>query len=280
MKKNITLPALALVGGLAGFVLRRWQLSSAFDPDSGLFAHGSPATYGLMVVTTLIIALIAVLLRGPVAAPKDFLSAFGCPQAGQMTILAASGLLFIVAGLLGLREGLELLQLWKISPDRIQVTYPAARLLTAALCLPTGGEVLLMGRGGYRGQMPATMVCLAPVPALVGLVWLFATHLENGVSPILMKYGFSLSAAAALMLAHYYVAGFFFGRQRPRPCLFWALTGVVLGLISLADGLTLAVTVLTVAFVLSSLGSSFALLGNCFASSQIQRPVNEDNRTI
>ena len=35
MRKDIVLPALAAAGGAAGFVLRRWQLASAYQPETG-----------------------------------------------------------------------------------------------------------------------------------------------------------------------------------------------------------------------------------------------------
>ena len=47
MRKDITLPILALAGGAAGFLLRRWQLASAYLPETGLFLRGAPSTYAL-----------------------------------------------------------------------------------------------------------------------------------------------------------------------------------------------------------------------------------------
>ena len=54
MRKNIILPALAVAGGAAGFLLRRWQLASAYQPDTGLFVHGAPATGALLGLTALL----------------------------------------------------------------------------------------------------------------------------------------------------------------------------------------------------------------------------------
>ena len=35
MRKEILLPAVAVAGGGAGFVLRRWELATAFEADTG-----------------------------------------------------------------------------------------------------------------------------------------------------------------------------------------------------------------------------------------------------
>ena len=44
MGKHVALPALATAGGAAAFVLRRWQLASAYDAETQLFRSGSPAS--------------------------------------------------------------------------------------------------------------------------------------------------------------------------------------------------------------------------------------------
>lgn len=267
MRKDIILPGLAVAGGAAGFALRKWQLSAAYHPETGLFTHGFPATYALLGLTAVLIVLFVLFLlavRTTTQVPSDFLPAFGSPEAGQMTVWAAAGLLFFAAGLVNLMEGVQMLQLWQATPaldrDPTQLTLTVALLLCALLCFPAGAGVLLMGRSAYRWEMPQSLWYLAPMPAFVGLLWLFSTHLENGTQPVLMKYGFTLAAAAFLMLGHYYVAGFLFDRPRPRRALFFSLSGVVLGLTSLADGLSLGTCVLTLAFVLSALGFTRALL--------------------
>lgn len=264
MRKDIILPGLAVAGGAAGFALRKWQLSAAYHPETGLFTHGFPATYALLGLTAVLIVLFLLAVRTTTQVPSDFLPAFGSPEAGQMTVWAAAGLLFLAAGLVNLMEGVQMLQLWQATPaldrDPTQLTLTVALLLCALLCFPAGAGVLLMGRSAYRWELPQSLGYLAPMPAFVGLLWLFSTHLENGTQPVLMKYGFTLAAAAFLMLGHYYVAGFLFDRPRPRRALFFSLSGVVLGLTSLADGLSLGTCVLTLAFVLSALGFTRALL--------------------
>ena len=275
MRKDIILPGLALAGGIAGFALRKWQLSSAFHPETGLFTHGAPSTYALLGLTVLLLVLVPLLLLGKHETPQSFLPAFGSPESGQMTLWASAGLLFLAAGLINLMEGGQLLQLWQatqpLDRDPTQLTLTAARLLCALLCLPAGAAVLLLGRGAYRWTLPDSLGYLAPMPAFAGLVWLFSTHLEHGTEPVFLRYGFALAAAAFLMLAHYYIAGFLFARPRPRRTLFFALSGVVLGLTSLADGLSLGESVLTLAFSLSALGFARALLVGVFGPGWPER---------
>lgn len=260
MRRDIFLPVLAVAGGVAGFFLRRWQLASAYDPETELFVHSAPATRALLGLTALLALAFLLAVLKKKEGLDDFLPAFGSPSTGQMTIFAAAGLLMMAAGMAGLFSGLQAIQLWQLAPEEYQLSTLATRLLAAALCLPAGNAVLLMGRMAYRGELDKLACFLSPFPALAALVWLFSTHLEHGTEPVLMKYALGLFAALLLTLAHYCVAGFLYGKPRPRGTLFFALTGVALGITALADGPDLFAAVATAAFSLSALGFARALL--------------------
>ena len=261
MRKNMILPALAVAGGAAGFLLRRWQLASAYQPDTGLFVHGAPATGALLGLTALLMVVFLVLVCKRREGLDDFLPAFGSPSVGQMTVLAAAGLLLFAAGGFGLREGFRTFRLWQAAPEMYQLSAPVSQMLTGALCLAAGFGVLYMGQMAYRGRILDGACLLAPFPALAALVWLFAAHLKHGTEPVLMKYGFSLFAALLFTMAHYYIAGVLYGKPRPRRVLFCALLGAAVGITSLADGLDLFTAAATAAFTLSALGFAHGLLG-------------------
>lgn len=279
MRKDILLPGLALAGGGLGFALRRWQLVSAFQSELGLFTRGAPATYALLAVTAGLFLMFFALLQGKSKKPTDFIPAFRCTQAGQMTVLAAAGLLFFAAGLLNLRDGAVQLQVWQLTSieDRqsTQLTLTFLRLTQGALCLPSGAAVLLLGRAAYRESLPDPACLLAPFPAFAGLAWTLSAHMDNGTQPVLMRYGFLLFAAICFTLALYYVAGFLFNRPCPRRAAFFALAGVTLGGAALVDGLPLSTSALLLAFTLSSLGFAYGLLGNVFGPDRPEQPQDE-----
>ncbi len=276
MRKDIILPALAVAGGAAGFFLRRWQLASAYQPDLGLFVNGAPATCALLGFTALMAVVFLLSSLKKREGLDDFLPAFGSPDAGQMAVLAAAGLLLFAAGGLGMQGGFQALRLWRTAPELYQLSLPASQLLTGALCIPAGLGLLHMGRMAYRGALNHSGCFLASFPALAALVWVFASHLKHGTEPVLMKYGFSLFAALLLTLAHYYAAGFLYGRPRPRRTLFCALMGVTVGITSLAGGPDLFTAAATAAFSLSALGFARALLGGPWPE-RMPPPQEEDS---
>lgn len=273
MRKDILLPGIALAGGVVGFGLRMMQLSQAYDPETQLFRSGSPLTFALLGLVTLL-ALLFLLVRKQAHSPDDFLSAFRAPLPFHMAMMAASAFLFFGAGVLGLLEGLETLSFWRLDPESSMITYPISLLLCAVLCFPAGLATLLLGRATYREDLSPAVSLLASFPGFAGLVWLFASHLSHGTDPVLMRYGFGLAAAALFTLAHYDMAGSFFGRCRPRRTLFCALTGIVVGLVSLADRPSRAAALLTAAFLLSSLSMSAALLRNLYGPDWPERMPN------
>ncbi len=263
MRKDILLPGLAVAGGAACLSLRQWQLATAYDGQTQLFTHSAPVSWVLLLLTAALVAALAALVQGG-SAPKDFLSAYRCPVPLYMAGMAAAAFLFFGAGVLGLLSGLEELSLWRADPDSQLLTYPASLLLCALTCFPTGLASLQLGKGAYRGHPSPVCSLLSLSPPFTGLVWLFASHLGHSTDPVLMGYGFSLAAAALLMLAHYETAAFFHRRPHPRRALFFALSGVLLGLTSLGDGLSLFLMALTAAFLLSALSGAAALAHNLF----------------
>lgn len=277
MRKDIFLPGLALAGGVLGFGLRRWQLASAYDREAQLFRPGAPATWALLAVLVLLaLALLPLIWGMRPGGDGDFLSSLLCPSTSFMTVMAASGFLFLAAGLLGPMDGMEALAAWRADVEAARLvgstpppaTYPASLFLCAALCFPAGAAALLLGRAAYRGELNRPVSLLASFPSLTGLVWLFAIHFGHNIDPVLMRYGFALLAAALFALAHYGVAGTLFGDVHPRLTCFCALLGACAGLISLAGGLSRSEALLDLAFVLSSLAWAHALLRNGFGSVQ------------
>ena len=270
MRKNILLPGLAVAGGVLGFGLRRWQWATAYNPDTQLFLHGSPATYAL--VTLVAVLTLGFLFLASIAQNvRPVPASLRCPQSGYMALMAAAALLLFGGGVLGLFEGLEQLNLWRMEPSVHLVTYPLASLLCAVLSFVAGGATLLFGKGNYRNTLGPSGSLLVLATPFTALVWLFATHLNHGTDPVFMGYGFPLAATCLLLLAHYYVAAFFHRRPSPGRLTFCALLGTSLGLLSLADSLTPFQSIMTVALSVSALAHVYALLGHVSANSRLDQ---------
>lgn len=260
MRKDVFLPGAALVGGLLGFGLRRWQLTSAYVPDTQLFVHNAPATAALLAVLAAVLVVLLVLNRSTGKPVDDFLPAFRCPSPALSGALVCGGVLLLLAGGLGLLRGVEALSMWRGYPGSVQLSIPLVMLACGAMCLPAGLGLLLLSRDLRQNRLSRTTGLLLPFPGFVGVFWVLVIHLSHGVDPLLMGYAFLLLAAVFLSLAWYYTAGFFFDRCRPRRLSFCALAGTVFGLTALADFPALPDILLILGLTLPSLALTAVLL--------------------
>ncbi len=274
MQKSVYLPVLAVAGGISGAILRRWQLIDAYDAETRLFSLGAPSSLLLLGLMAALTVVFAILCQGG-RRPEDFLDAYRCPVSGYMTLMTISAFLFFVAGALGLIDGIRELALWRAIPEARVVTYPTVLLLCGGLCFPSGAAALLLGRDAYRGVLADSSSLLAVFPPFAGLALVFATHLAHGTDPVLLNYGFTLAAAALLMLAHYYTAGYFHDCRHPHRAIFCGLMGVSVGLTTLIGESDLFFCAAVAAFSLSALANTYALLRGVFGPPWPKRSLNE-----
>ena len=88
MRKELVLPVLAVAGGAVGFCLRRWELATAFEADTGLHIPFAQATIALIAVSVGMAVVFLLLSLGEHSAfPGGYGQAFGA--AGNMPYAAA-----------------------------------------------------------------------------------------------------------------------------------------------------------------------------------------------
>ena len=76
MRKEVLAPLAALVLGAGGFALRKWELATAFEADTGLPIDGAPATMALIVLSVVMAVVLALLCRGKYPAFTGYDQAF------------------------------------------------------------------------------------------------------------------------------------------------------------------------------------------------------------
>lgn len=233
MKREWVLPAAALGGGVAGFFLRRQQLSESFHPDTGLMDMDSPAMWLLLALTALVLALALLLCRDAGERELTAPERFQAPRTGYITGVVCGALLMLAAagaGLVELRGGYL---------DNI------VDLVLYLLCAVGGLSALAAGRNTYRRLWPDTAPVLHMGPAFCALVWLVSTYQKTSGQPVLMLYVYSLMAAVTALLALYGLSSLAMGKGGAvRTCLLDAM-GVYLCLVSLADGHPLSISLLS-----------------------------------
>lgn len=268
MRKDFALPALALLGGAAGFAVRLWQRTSALDPATELFVHGAPATWALLALTAAVAVLALALCPGGRAIPEgEEAQAFQCPSSGYMTLMAAAALGFLASAVAGVPQLMQELQAWQLSPDRHLL--PVALGLSIVGCLAGAIGSMVLGKSNYRMESGEQVRLAATLPAYAALPWLIRLYQLYSSDPVLLNSFVPLLAAVFLLLALHGQAAFFYRRPRCRSFTVFAVMGVYFGLTTLADRLSLFDSLLTVCFVLCTFSALTALSRRRFASAPL-----------
>ena len=235
MRKDILLPGVAVVGGAAGFLLRRWELSTAFEPDTGLPVAGAPATWALIALTVVVAAVLAVLCRGTHRVfPGGYDEAFGAPNnALYLTVLVAAA--FLMA---------------------------ASRVLLALMSLVSAACLFVVGKNNYRMEGRGKYSAALLLPSSTCCLWLISAYQARSADPVILDYVYQLFAVIAAVLGTYFTAGFAFERAKVFRASFFSLLGVYFCLVTLADRHDVSMLLLFVAFALYLLATTVLLQYN------------------
>ena len=271
MRNKFALPLTVLLGGAAGFLLRRWELASAFEADTGLPVSGAPATLALIGLSAAVFLTLALLCRGTgrgfqgsyddaFQARNDILyltsmvaAAFLLAGAGVLLLAQAVG---VLSDALAASAGVDLLL-----SDVLQIALSVGReLLLAVLALASAVSLLRLGKNNYKGEGKGERSGCLLVPAYTACVWLITSYLDHSGDPIVLDYVYQLFAAVASVLGCYFLAGSGFKRPKGFPAALFSLTAMYFCLVTLADRHTLPELLLYAGYFLYFAASALALL--------------------
>ncbi len=269
MPKEIIVPAAAAAGGIAGFFLRRWELSSAFEPETGLPIPMAPATLALIGLSAVMAAVLLVLCLGKHSVfPGGYDQAFQARgSTAYVLAMTLAAFLFLAAGFLTV---LELPNAYTAEVDRLAAmrlggvpllaVLPMA--LLAVLAILACPCVLTTARNNYRGEGKGKLSLPLLVPAFMGCVWLITAYQKRAADPIQIDYVYELFAIVFALLGLYYMAGFSFERAKVVRAAWTSAMGVYFTLVTLADGHSLAHLLLSGAVLLDLTANRAVLLVN------------------
>lgn len=238
MKKNWLAPALAVVGGAVGFGLRKWQLATGFEPDSGLAIPGAAASTALMIWSAVVVVGLIALCwdrKGPMTCEKAF-AAKGNSLFLTACVLGAFLLLVSAAAeAVTLSAGYQVALYTNNSPMS-RFTAKLLPPLRVALCLGGFPCTLLWVRQlsregeGRRESLPLLELCL------LFCLWLISDYQIRAADPVVLDYVYEVFAIAAAVMALYYLAGYSFQNGKPRRTLVTTLAAAYFAMVTMADG--------------------------------------------
>lgn len=235
--------------------LRRWQLGSAFEPDTGLATPGSPASVILTCVLVMAAAWFTILaLSQPVSRqPRT------AGQAGRwdlvfldsgelvypvLVILAALLVLGAVPFLLktGIGQWRTYQELAAAQAQNPNIQLPsnngALTIATAVGAALSFLGLLQMGRDGLHAGRRGKGGFSSALPGVAGCVWLMESFRAHAANPVRWDYALLLLAIVCGMLLYMDFAGMSAGSARPRRLLWVAAMTLALSAPALTSALT------------------------------------------
>ena len=224
---------LPLGAALVCALLRRWQLGTAFEEETGLAIRNAPASVVLACLLVMSAAWLMIQAAHETANPKGqwdlvFL------DTGEMVypgLLIVSALMALAAVPFLLRSGMQQWQDYRaaaaadlqLPSDNGVLTIATAigSLLSFVGLLQIGRDGLHAGRRGKGGFSAA-------LPGVAGCMWLMESFRAHAANPVQWDYAPLLLAIVCGMLFYMDFAGISAGSARPQRFLWMAAMTVVL----------------------------------------------------
>lgn len=269
MRKEIVLPSLAVGGGIVGLLLRRWELATAFEADTGLVTPNMPSTWALIIWSALLAAAFILLCRGK---HRSFAGGYDAAFAAKgntvyITAMVLAAFLLLASAVLNYMgipaayaEAVAAARAGNAQGTPLFNVLP--RAILGALAAVSFFCVLSTGRNNYRGEGKGKFSFPLLAPAYMGCIWLISAYQVRAGDPVRQDYIYELFAIIASLLGLYFTAGFSFERAKVFRSSLFSLLGVYFSLVTLADGHELYVVLLYGFCILSLTANVTALLAN------------------
>lgn len=269
MRKEIVLPSLAVGGGIVGLLLRRWELATAFEADTGLVTPNMPSTWALIIWSALLAAAFILLCRGK---HRSFAGGYDAAFAAKgntvyITAMVLAAFLLLASAVLNYMgipaayaEAVAAARAGNAQGTPLFNVLP--RAILGLLSAVSFFCVLSTGRNNYRGEGKGKFSFPLLAPAYMGCIWLIAAYQVRAGDPVRQDYIYELFAIISSLLGLYFMAGFSFERAKVFRSSLFSLLGVYFSLVTLADGHELYVVLLYGFCILSLTANVTALLAN------------------
>ena len=268
MRKALVLPAVAVIGGLIGLVVRSRFLVQAFEPDTGLAVRGVPVAYAMWAVALITVAAIAALSLGKHRTfEKAYTSAFGRGNMIQTSCNLAAAGLFLAAGFFNIEAFVSS----PVNAFTMAREVSIVRPILGVVCLGAAAGIWFVTQEMKSFRQAKSVWTL--LPGFASCLWVMANYQTWAQDPNLEKYLFSLLAILLSMVGCYCLPGFAFGKGQVPLTLITCLSAAAFGIMVLGDGLPLMDTALILAMVFY-LGSMASVLLDNDARPEPPKPVD------
>lgn len=204
IRRNILRPLLALLLGIIGAVIRKYELSTVFEAATGLSKLWQPVSIILALLSVVSIAAFIVLSIG--------LRKKGVSEGYSEAMSSNSQALFVLAliSACGI-AGASVLYYFENSSKIISI--PA--ILLSAVGFMASLTVIYLSRPKQKSAEADGNAFASAYFVIFICLWLVLEYKSRSADPVLLDYVYDFLALCSAAMAFYYKAGFAFSRPRP-----------------------------------------------------------------
>ncbi len=258
--KAVLFSVIALILGAIGSVLHRLQLNTIYDESTGLALRWPPvsiAVAALCVAAALLALIFALSYSRRSAAPLWHVTlASRTPLPLLLSVLGFAAMLYAAWNC------------WNWGLD-----YAGSTLLDrilAVLAALAGLGWLILSISSLRKKSCGLEALSSLFVVLFLCFWLVLSYKAHSSDPTKVKYIYDLLGLCAAAVGSYYLAGFAFGRARPRGSIFFSLLAVSL------CGMTMPLGPLSPTMIFSAFTILFLFVNVLLVMLNLSRPQPEE----
>ncbi|SMC56102.1 hypothetical protein [Papillibacter cinnamivorans] len=259
MRNYQLLPVFPIAAGIAGAILRHFELLRAFEPDTGLAVPGHPLSAAMILLSMAAAAVLLLFtLKMRILPIKGgYREAFRIDGPALAAVLVASCFLLLFYG------ASEVVAFARDVPHLV------SHLLLAGLIIWAGISMLFTIQSSFRGGQREAFGLETLVPVFFSCFWLILSYRDRAADPVILDYIYELLAIILFVLTLYFMAGFAFGKPKVHRVSFTAMLGVYFSIVTIADAHSLGKTAAFAGIALYEAANAFILMKNIrFKSGQ------------
>lgn len=237
-KSAVVIPILALVAGVLGFILRRTEVDTIFNPVTGLAGTDAPVTMlliGLSVLVVLGAAAFAVAASRRHKAEPDYTRAFAPRGFLYLAVSFLLGLIWLASAVWYFVE--KRAAAMSVMPAGFTGRVSLIDMIFTVLAALSAISVIILARGAYKGKGSSEMLLFSVIPPVFFCFWLVILYKDNAANPVLLAYCYQVLAIAAATLGYYFSAGFIFGKAVTGRAITSMLAAIYFCTVAIADGI-------------------------------------------
>ena len=254
-KSAVVIPLLALIAGIAGLLIRRLELSKAFEADTGFAVRGEPITAVLIAISVAFLVLAVatgLLISRRMRAADDYGAVFTSRSIFYPAISLGLGVVWLVADVMYF---LDVYGRYTEAARGIAFTggFPILEAIFVFLAVVSALSIIFLAWGAYRGRGGTDMMVFSVIPSVFFSFWLILLYKNNASNPVILKYAYECLAIVAAALSFYFSAGFVYKKVATGRTLFSFLVTIYFCTVVLADDIGLPLKLIFGVAVLGAL---------------------------